>query len=368
MPDNVDVEPVLGEVQVLFGNKHVVGVDIGSHSVKVCQLSESRKGLLLQKFDMAPLPPECVVDGAIMNFAQVQDRLGHLVQANKLKNQPAALSISGHSVIIKKISLPEMSKAELDSSIAWEAEQYIPFDIKEVNVDVQILDPKAGQGQMDVLLVAAKKDIIGDYISVATNAGLNPVLMDVDTFAVQNMFEWNYGLPSNETVCLINIGAAMININIIANGITQFARDITMGGGLLTEEIQRQMHVSYEEAEHYKVGGSETLSSSSIFREVQRLAERVATTLVTEIQRSVEFYKATSVGEDLTRVYVGGGGAQTPALLRLLESRLQVPAELINPFKNILIDANRFDIALLQKMAPAAGVAVGIALRRTSEK
>jgi type IV pilus assembly protein PilM len=353
---------------VAFGNKHVVGVDIGSHSIKVCQLSENRKGVFLQKFDMAPLPPECVVEGAIMNFAQVQDRLSHLVQANKLKGQPVALSISGHAVIIKKISLPEMSQAELDSSIAWEAEQYIPFDIKEVNVDVQILDPKAGQGQMDVLLVAAKKDVINDYVSVATKAGLTPAVMDVDTFAVQNMFEWNYSLPGNETICLINIGASVIGINIIANGITQFTRDITMGGGVLTEEIQRFMHVSYEEAEHYKVGGSETLSSSSVFREVQRLAERVSTTLVTEIQRSVEFHKATSVGEDISRVYLAGGGSQTPVLLRLLESKLQVPAELVNPFKNVLIDAGRFDIGLLQRMAPAAGVVVGLALRRVSEK
>ncbi len=353
---------------MLFGKKSAVGVDIGSHSIKVCHLNEGGKGLFLKRFDVAPLPPDSVVDGAVMNFTHVQEKLKELVIANKLKGKPATLSVSGHSVIIKKISLPEMTQQELDASIMWEAEQYIPFDIKEVNVDVQILDPKAGQGQMDVLLVAAKKDVINDYVSIAVDAGLEPAVVDVDTFAVQNMFELNYGFPPNETVALINVGASMININIITNGITQFTRDISMGGALLTEEIQRQLNVSYEEAEHYKTGGSESISSSAVFKEVQRLGDRVAATLVTEIQRSVEFFKATSVGEEISRVFLAGGAAQMAALVRLIEQRLEVPAELVNPFKNIVIDTKKFDIALLQKIASAAGVVVGLALRRGADK
>ncbi len=353
---------------MIFGRKNAVGVDIGSHSIKVCLLSESGRGLFLKRFDVAPLPPDSVVDGAVMNFPQVQDKLKELVAANKLKGRPAVLSFSGHSVIVKKISLPEMTQQELDASIMWEAEQYIPFDIKEVNVDVQILDPKAGQGQMDVLLVAAKKDIISDYASIAVEAGLEPAVVDVDTFAGQNMFELNYGFPPNETVALINVGASMININIVSNGITQFTRDISMGGALLTEEIQRQLGVSYEEAEHYKIGGTDSISSSAVFKEVQRLSDRVAGTLVTEIQRSVEFFKATSVGEEISRVYLSGGAAQMAALIRLIEQRLEVPAELVNPFKNIVIDTKRFDIALLQKIAPSAGVVVGLALRRPGDK
>jgi len=353
---------------VIFGKRTAVGVDIGSHAIKVCQLDESSRGLSLKRFDVAPLPPDSVIDGAVMNFASVQEKLRELVTANKLKGRPTVLSISGHSVIIKKISLPEMTQQELDASIMWEAEQYIPFDIKEVNVDVQILDAKAGQGQMDVLLVAAKKDIINDYVSIAVEAGLDPAVMDVDTFAAQNMFELNYGFPPNETICIINVGASIININIVGNGITQFTRDISMGGGLLTEEIQRQLTVSYEEAEHYKIGGSDSISSSAVFKEVQRLAERVAATLVTEVQRSVEFFKATSVGEEISKVYLSGGAAQMSQLIRLLEQRLEVPAELVNPFKNIVIDTKRFDIALLQKIAPAAGVVVGLALRRATDK
>jgi len=353
---------------VIFGRRVSVGVDIGSHSIKVCQLDEGSRGLSLRRFDVAPLPPDSVVDGAVMNFTHVQDKLKELVVANKLKGKPAILAVSGHSVIIKKISLPEMTQSELDASIMWEAEQYIPFDIKEVNVDVQILDPKAGQGQMDVLLVAAKKDVINDYVSIAVESGLEPAVVDVDTFATQNMFELNYGFPPNETVAIVNVGASMININIVSNSITQFTRDISMGGALLTEEIQRQLSVSYEEAEHYKTGGSESISSSAVFKEVQRLADRVAATLVTEVQRSVEFFKATSVGDDISKIYLAGGAAQMAALIRLLEQRLEVPAELVNPFKNIVIDTKKFDIALLQKIASAAGVVVGLALRRSADK
>ena len=351
-----------------MGKKNAVGVDIGSHSIKVCQLRETGKGLHLVRFDSKTLPPEGVVDGAVMNFGAVVDRLKELVVDNRLKNKPAALSISGHSVIIKKISLPEMTDEELNSSIMWEAEQYIPFDINEVHVDVQVLDPKAGQGQMDVLLVAAKKEVINDYTSIAMEAGLSPVVMDVDTFAVQNVFELNYGFPPNETVALVNIGASMINIDIVSNGVLQFTRDISMGGSLLTEEIQRGLGVSYEEAEHYKTGGGETISSSAIFREVQRLSERVANTLVTEIQRSIEFFKATSISVDISRVYLSGGSCQMQALIQAMEQRLEVSVELVNPFKNIVIDTRRFDIGLLQKMAPAAGVAVGLALRRRGDK
>ncbi len=352
----------------MLGNKNLVGVDIGSHSIKICLLRETAKGLHLQRFDFAPLPPEAMVDGAVMNFGAVVERLKELVHANKLGGHKAALSVSGHSVIIKKISLPEMTDEELSSSIMWEAEQYIPFDIKEVHVDVQVLDPKAGQGQMDVLLVAAKKEVINDHVSIAMEAGLNPVIMDVDTFAVQNVFELNYGFPPAETVGLINIGASMINIDVVSNGILQFTRDISMGGNLLTEEIQRELGVGFEEAEHYKTGVGDSISSSAIFREVQRLAERVSHTLVTEIQRSIEFFKATSLSGDLSRIYLSGGSCQIPAIIKTLEQRLEVSVELINPFKNIVIDTKRFDIAMLQRLAPSAGVSVGLALRRRGDR
>ena len=348
--------------------KNALGLDIGSSSIKIAQLKETGKGVHLQSFDMAMLPPEAVVDDALMNFTAVVEKIRELVAVNKIRNRSCSLGISGHSVIIKKISLPEMTPEELDESIQWEAEQYIPFDIKDVNVDVQILNPKASHGQMDVLLVAAKKDVINDYVSVVSEAGLSPVVVDVDTFCVQNMFELNYGFPANETIALINIGGSVININVISDGITTFTRDISMGGAMLTEEIQKQLNVSYEEAEHYKTGGHENISSSAIFREVMKLSERVAETLVTEIQRSFDFFSATSINADLARLFLCGGSSQMPSLIRLLEKRLEVPVEMVNPFKNIIIDSRKFDLDLLQRMAPMAAVSVGLGLRRANDR
>ena len=351
-----------------MAGKNAVGLDIGSSSIKVIHLKEDRKGVHLQAFDMAMLPPEAVVDGALMNFTAIVEKIKELVQTSRIRTRDVGVSVSGHSVIIKKISLPEMTAEELEESIQWEAEQYIPFDIKDVNVDVQIINPKAGQGQMDVLLVAAKKDVIHDYVSVVAEAGLRTAVVDVDTFAIQNMFELNYGFPPNETVALVNVGAAVININVIANGITTFTRDISMGGGLLTAEIQKHLNVSYEEAEHYKTAGEGNITNSTIAREVQILSEKVSQTLVTEIQRSLDFYAATTVNADIARIYLSGGSAQLPPLIRALERNLEVPVELVNPFKNIIIDPRKFDVDLLQRMAPVAAVVVGLGLRKPGDR
>ncbi len=351
-----------------MASKNTVGLDIGSSSIKIIHLREDRKGVHLAAFDMAMLPPETVVDGALMNFTAISDKIRELVTASRIRQKDVTFSVSGNSVIIKKISLPEMTREELDESIQWEAEQYIPFDIQDVNVDVQILNPRAGQGQMDVLLVAAKKDVVQDYISVIQEAGLRAKVADVDTFAIQNSFELNYGLPPNETIGLINVGASTININVISNGITTFTRDISMGGALLTGEIQKHLNVSFEEAEHYKTTGEANITNNTIAREVQRLSARAAQTLVTEVQRSLDFFSATTVNADVTKVYLSGGSAQIGPLIPTLERNLEVPVELVNPFKNIIIDPRKFDVDLLQRMAPVAAVAVGLGLRKPGDK
>src|SRR6266567_7151914 len=226
-------------------SKLALGLDIGSSSVKLVQLKEKKGGYALQAFGMSRLPPETIVDGALMNSAAVVQAIQELLAEHKVKARDAAIGVRGHSVIIKKISLPRMSQDELDESIQWEAEQYIPFDVKDVNIDTQILTPEAdAAGQMDVLLVAAKKDMINAYTSVCAEAGLAPSVVDVDAFAVQNAFEANYDLPSKETVVLFNVGASVTNINILASGVTNFTRDVTMGGNAFTEEIQKQLNIS----------------------------------------------------------------------------------------------------------------------------
>jgi type IV pilus assembly protein PilM len=347
--------------------KLAVGLDIGSSGVKLVQLKEKRGGFSLQAFGVAPLPPEAIVDGALMNSAAIVQSIQELVAQQKVKAKEVAIGIRGHSVIIKKITVPRQSQEELDESIPFEAEQYIPFDVKDVNIDTQILTPEGdAAGQMDVLLVAAKKDMINDYISVCAEAGLTATVVDVDAFAVQNAFEVNYD-ASGGTVVLINVGAAVTNINILSQGITTFTRDITMGGNAFTEEIQKQLTISYDEAEALKVGGQGE-SDAVVPQEVERVIQGVADQLAGEIQRSLDFYAATAADSRVSRVFLSGGTARIPALFRVIEARAGVPVEILNPFKNIEVDNRRFDPALILAAAPSAAVGVGLALRSAGDK
>src|SRR3954451_1602696 len=313
-------------------SKLALGLDIGSSSVKLVQLKEAgKRGYVLDAFGVAPLPPEAIVDGALMNSTAIVEGIRQLVSQFKLKNREVAIGVSGHSVIIKKISMPRMTRDELEESIQWEAEQYIPFDVKDVNIDVQILTPPeqdTGSVQMDVLLVAAKKDMINDYTSVVAEAGLIPVVVGVDAFAVQNAFEVNYDVPKSETVVLVNAGASVVNINVLANGLTTFPRDVSMGGNQFTEEIQKQLNVSYDEAEKLKIGGDAGEVDSVIPQEVERVIQGVADQMAGEIQRSLDFYAATAADSRIAKVYLSGGTAKIPALFKIIEQRVGVPVEI----------------------------------------
>ena len=349
-------------------SKLALGLDIGSSSVKLVSLKEKKGGYALQAFGAAQLPPEAIVDGALMNSSAIVSAIQELVAQHKLKAREVAIGVRGHSVIIKKISLPRMSQEELDESIQWEAEQYIPFDVKDVNIDTQILTPEGdAAGQMDVLLVAAKKDMINDYVSVCTEAGLTATVVDVDAFAVQNAYEANYELRPDETVVLINVGAAVTNINVVSRGVTTFTRDVTMGGNAFTEEIQKQLNISYDEAEALKIGGQGE-TDAVVPQEVERVIQGVAEQMGGEIQRSLDFYAATAADSRISRVLLSGGTARIPALFKIIEARAGVPVEILNPFKNIEVDNRKFDAAALLAAAPSAAVCVGLALRCAGDK
>lgn len=347
---------------------NLIGLDIGSSSVKVCQLKESRRSYQLQCFGIIPLPPEAIVDGSIMNQSAVVDAVRELIASQKIKVRDVAVSVSGHSVILRKINLPVMTREELDESIQWEAEQYIPFDINDVNIDVSILNDHNDQGQMDVLLVAAKKDMINDYINVVREAGLMAHVVDVDSFAVQNAFEINYNLPVGETVALINVGASVVNINVVHSGISAFTRDIAQGGNQYTDEIQKQLNVSYDEAEALKIGGGGGDQDSVVPQEVERVMQQVSETIANDVQRSLDFYAATSADASITRIYLSGGCAKVPALSRAVEAKTGVPVESVDPFRNIDIAARGLDPNFLRMQAPVAAVSVGLALRSGDER
>jgi len=345
--------------------KNVLGLDIGSSSVKACLMKDSKKGLELQTFDVVQLPPEAIVDGALMDSGAVTSAIKQLISRNKIRVKEVALSVSGHSVIIKKIPLPAMSRDELEQSIQWEAEQYIPFDISDVYLAVEVLNQSVQPGQMDVLLVAAKKDLINDYVSVVKDAQLNPLIVDVDAFCLQNMFEVNYGELPGQTIVLLDIGASTININVVSDGVTVFTRDISMGGSQFTEEIQKQLNITFEEAEAYKKGGG--TADAVIPHEVEKVIQQVSDSMAGEIQRSLDFYAATSADSSISRIYLSGGTGNIPSLGRIIGRTSGVTVELVNPFRNVVTDSKAFTPQFLESVGPEAAVSVGLALRRTNE-
>jgi type IV pilus assembly protein PilM len=349
--------------------KAIVGLDIGSSSVKMCVLKRVKNGYSLQSFGMTALPSEAIVDGALMNSSAVAEAIGELLRSHKVKVKEAAIAISGHSVIIKKINLPQMTADELEGQIRFEAEQYIPFDINDVHLDVQIVKPApTPQQQMDVLLVAAKKDMINDYVQVVTESGLMPIICDVDAFAVENAFEANYDVPSSDTIVLVNIGAAKTNINVLSKGVSSFTRDINIGGNAFSEEIQKRLNVSYDEAEALKIGGGANETDGVMPQDVEQVLSTVNETMAGEIQRTLDFYSATSADTRFAKIYLSGGTAKLASLANNLGSRLGTTVEVVNAFKRVEVDPKKFDIEYLKNVAPQAAVAVGLATRFIGDK
>lgn len=345
-------------------NREIVGIDIGSSSVKLVQLSEQKGTYTLKNAGILPLPSDAIVDNSLMDTTSIVETIRDLVKSLGTKVVDASCSISGNSVIIRKISLPAMTQEELEDQIAWEAEQYIPFDINDVNLDFEILDADlSASGKMTVLLVASKKEIIHEYVSVFSEAGLKLVVVDVDSFAVQNIYELNYTPTENEVVALINIGASIMNLNVVKDGISLFTRDVQMGGNLYTEEIQRQFAVSSQDAEQIKL--------TSDYPDKARLSEimsRVNETLSLEINRSLDFYNSTAEDLKIAKVYLSGGCSKVVNLAEVVSQRLGMPVELLNPLKQIICNEKEFDPEYLQEISPFIAVAAGLAMRRLGDK
>jgi type IV pilus assembly protein PilM len=275
------------------------------------------------------------------------------------------MGLSGHSVIVKKISLPEMTEAELEESIHWEAEQYIPFDIDDVNLDFQIVEGGgAEEGKMDVLLVAAKKDKIDDYTDLVIQAGLQPVIVDLDAFALQNAWEINYEVVPGRNVALVNIGAGFTNIGVLRNGMTSFTRDISIGGNHYTDAIQKELGVSVEQAERIKTGEEAGGDAEGVRRVMDAVGENIAV----EIQRSFDFFRATTADQEIHQILLSGGGARVKGLDAFLGQRLKIETAINDPLQTIKIGGKRFDEAAVREQAPAAAVAVGLALRKAGDR
>ncbi len=349
-------------------SKSLVGLDIGTSSVKAVELKELGKGRGHQVVNMGvePLSPEAIVDGAIMDSGLVVEAIQRVFANHKIKGSDVAISLSGHSVIIKKISLPVMNAEELSESIQWEAEQYIPFDVDDVNLDYQVLDGSStsGEGNMDVLLVAVKKDKINDYTSVITQAGKNALVADVDVFALQNVYEANYDPPHGKVVALVNIGASVTNIAIMSGGVSIFWRDISVGGNHVTGALQKELGLEFDQAEAAKRGESTGLPRDRVMGIIDAVNEQVGA----EIQKTLDFFKATSASDPVSQIEVTGGASHTPNLIPYLSKRFETHVEQMNPFRKIQVNERAFPLERLEPMSASATVAVGLALRKVGDR
>ncbi len=346
--------------------KNCIGLDIGSSSIKAVQVKKTRTGYALTAFGMQPLVPQTIVDGTIMDQGAVAEAIRALWSRLKLKQKDVAIGIAGHSVIIKKIAVPAMKPDELANQIRFEAEHHIPFAKDDVEIDYHVVNPQNSSGQTELLLVAAKKEVVADYTQVVRDASLNPTVVDVAAFAGQNGFEINYQLDPKETAVIITVGAAISNINIVRGGISLFTRDVTIGGNAFTEEIQKQLGVSADEAEAYKVGGHYD-ENGVVPQEVERIIEGVAEVMAGEFQRSLDFFLATTADTNVTRICLAGGTAKVAALHRAIERRSRLTVEVLDAWRKVEIDPS-LDRGYLAAHSPEALVGLGLALRAAGDK
>lgn len=346
--------------------RNCIGLDIGSSSVKAVQLKKGKRGLELQAFGVEPLMPQTIVEGTIMDHGAVVDGIRSLWSRLKLKGKEVAIAIAGHSVIIKKIAVPAMTSAELEEQIPYEAEHHIPFAKHDVEIDYEVVTAQNAGGQMELILVAAKKEVVYDYVGVVREAGLSPMVVDVAAFSTQNAFEVNYDLGPGDTAVLVNVGAAISNINIIRGNTSLFTRDVTIGGNAFTEEIQKQLNVSQDEAEAYKVGGSYD-EHGVVPQEVERIIEGVADVMAGEFQRSLDFFLATATDTTVSKICLAGGTAKVTSLHRAIERRSRLSVEVLDAWRRVAVDP-KLDAAYLGAHSPEAMVGLGLALRAPGDK
>lgn len=348
--------------------KQCIGLDIGSSAIKLVQLKIGRREMSLQNFGIEPVPPQAIVDGQVFNHGALVDAVRNLATRIHLKGKGMAVAVSGNSVIIKRLVIPAMEGAALEEQMEWEVKQNIAFSREEVAVDHEVLVKQTPQGQMEVLLVAAKRDVVQQYVKVVRDAGLNPVIIDTAALALQNAVEGGIGFAGGETVAIINVGASYSTLCIVSDGRPTFTRDLGAGGNTYTEAIQRQLGVSMDGAEAYKVGGAVAGAQADVVpQEVHPILAQVSEQVAEEYQRSLDFYINDTVDAHISRIYLSGGSCLVPQLPKAIQDRARIPVEIIDPFARVAVDQRRFDANYLRANAPVATIAFGLALRRQGD-
>jgi len=322
------------------------------------------KGYQLKSFGIEPLPAEAIVGGTIMDSGTVVNAIIKLVRDQSIKNLAVATSVDGNSVIVKRISMMAMSDAELSEAIQWEAGQYIPFDIEEVKIDYQELEVDPESGNLNVLLVAVKRDLIAEYTALLSQSGLNPSVLDIDSFCVQNAYETNYPISADEVTALVNIGAGSTNISVLKGGKPLFWRDVQSGGNNYTDSLQRELNISSEQAEMVKKG--EEVDGVQL-EKVTPVMNAQTEEFGGELKKTLDFFRVSTGENTIHKIVLSGGGSQVTNLDKYCSQLFGVPVEVMNPFQNITIDEREFKVDDISRMAPHFAVAVGLALRNMGD-
>jgi type IV pilus assembly protein PilM len=348
-----------------FGKKaSPVGLDIGSRTIKAAEIVETKKGQVLKKFGMTDIAPGLIEEGTINDPEDVAESIRQLFKSYSIKKSNVALSIGGYSVIVKKINVQTMAEEQLQESIHFEAEQYIPFDISDVNLDFQILGPNENNpNQMNVFLVAAKKEMVNDYVNLANLAGLNPCIVDVEAFALQNIFEINYDTES-ENIALIDIGASKTSLNILKGSSSVFMRDVSLGCSQINQKIISLLNCSFEEADEIKLGQQPDRISEEDMKEI---TSAIVSDWCTEIRRALDFFYSTYPDDQIKRIVLSGGGGNIAEFRELLAAETSAAVETINPFGKFSVD-DSLDPLFIKEIAPQAAICMGLAIRKVDDK
>ncbi len=350
---------------MLFGKKQsLIGLDIGSHTVKVAELETHPKhGHKLVNWGISAPLAEAIVDGEIMDRQLVIDAISNLLESRGIATRNVVAAVSGRAVIVKKITMNKLSADDAQQAVYWEAEQHVPYDINDVSLDFEILGPAPNDPkQMQVLLVAAKKDMVMSFSDLMREAGLNPLVVDVDSFATQNALEANYDFAPDEVVACLNIGSEITNINITQAGVPYFTKDLQMGGSTFTDAVQRKFSLSQSEA------AAAVRGESGASVEMAPVIEQACEGLATALERAQAYLRTAGEAGPISRIMLCGGSSMTPGVPEFLNRRFGVPAEIADPLSRIAYDPALFAGQDVKRVAPLLTVGIGLALRRLGDK
>jgi type IV pilus assembly protein PilM len=380
--------------------KSLIGMDIGSNVVKCLRLDLSHDRPVITHFGMADLPPEAIVDGEIMDRELVIAAIRSAAEKAGVPDEPVASAVAGRAVIVKKIVMDKMSEEDAREAIYWEAEQHVPFDIDDITLDFQILQEDIGADQMELLLVAAKKDMILGHAELIRDAGFKPQVIDVASFANQNTWEYlkrqagfknlpeliadpaprdeadsvdgldpfdegdqDHGAATedrvDEFVALLDVGGGVTNVHIVKDGVPYFTRDLPIGVAHFIEEFQKQLGLTYETAHDVARGHTDEVDGQL----VAEIVRSVGSEIYQGLEPSLSYLKTSGEADGIDRIVLSGGGAHLPGLREYLAESYNVPSEIADPLAGLDYNPDLFAEGEAEELSPLLTVSVGLALR-----